>query len=255
MESTKKQLLHLISVGHLVESSELIDIYEKRGYNAMSIRNMLSHLKKLKLIDNEERGVYKITQSGQQYINVLNNKYIPASDFDNTFYFILLNIPEIQRKEKDSFKIVLSQYGFGPYLSNVYISPNDNCDEIKKVAHNMGLTSYISIISGTLTSPGLNDALIRKIWNLDAVEILYAKINDFLKEIQTRKNINDDTELFNLYLDTGSLISDIFIIDPFLPVELLPSNWQYQQTLHGIFSVYEKFADRLRQSKFNKFIE
>ncbi|AVK62027.1 hypothetical protein C5Z25_09690 [Lactobacillus sp. CBA3605] len=254
MDSTKKQLLHLISVGHLVKSSELIDIYAKRGFNTMSIRNTLSKLKKLNLIRTMKRGVYEITESGQEYIDVLNNKYIPEDHFNDIFYFVLLNIPEKNRKEKDSFKTVLTQYGFGAYLSNIYISPNDNRAEIKVVAHNMALTQYVSTISGTWDEPNLNDDLIQKIWQLDKVRTLYKTVNAFLINIKP-EDLTDDSDLFNLYLDIGNFISNIFITDPFLPAELLPTDWQYHHTLQHLFSTYDKIAHTLRNSKFNKFIE
>ncbi|UUZ97137.1 hypothetical protein LJK87_04420 [Paenibacillus sp. P25] len=48
----------------------------------------------------------------------------------------------------------------------------------------------------------------------------------------------DALELFLLYLELGEAISDLYLADPMLPEELLPSDWTAPGLLEDMFGTY-----------------
>jgi phenylacetic acid degradation operon negative regulatory protein len=76
-----------------------------------------------------------------------------------------------------------------------------------------------------------------KIWNLDKVNQTYQnKWCWFIKEIQpsirhTLAAGKNPLDLFILYLQLREAVSELYLIDPILPKELLPPNWVAKSVL------------------------
>lgn len=255
MRVIERQVLKIIYNAKAVQTKELINIFVKRGYQEMTIRNLLSFLKSEKLITSPQRGIYNITSSGKGYVNTLRNKknnYV----FDGHFLFIIIKIPETQRRQKDKFKKVLCAYGFGRLSSDIYISPYKRANDIRNVATNMKLINYLRFIDGVFIGNKLTECEIKEVWRLDKVKELYCKIHKEFNDINKTYTGNlSSEELFNLYLDYEELINRILSFDPFLPSDLLPNDWHYQDLFQNIISNYHDVRERLRDTNYQKFIE
>lgn len=235
MNSIAHQILILLNNISLTVK-EIIAIYSERGYSEMSIRNLLSSLKKEGLISSPKRGVYQITSLGKQHLHSLDIK-VDNSNFDNTFLFVFINIPEKQRKLKDKFKRILYTYGFGTYLPNVFICPRDYSEQVLQLAKNMAITDMISLAKGQFLKNQLSSKDVINTWHLNEVEENYLKLEKEINELNTR-NLSHLTpkELFNLYLDYENLLVKLYRIDPFLPESIFPNNFTYSKVKEGIFS-------------------
>lgn len=261
MKSIEKQILGLIDISNTVQAKELIDIYEVRGYKEITIRNTLSQLKKINCIESVSRGTYQITEYGKKAAKSLNNKRQHVNEsFDNNWCVVIMQIPEKRRKQKDTFKSIITNLGFAQYYSNIYISPWDYETAIRTSLERLELKEYVNIIKGPFSMTSVTSEQAYRLWNISKLENLYKQeeqwITKSFSNIEKAIHYSDDLTLFNSYLDLDEHIDNILLQDPFLPIPLLPRDWNGNQILKLLTNLHNLIGNRLRQnSRYYKFIK
>ncbi|HEX2927135.1 MAG TPA: PaaX family transcriptional regulator C-terminal domain-containing protein, partial [Ruminiclostridium sp.] len=94
-----------------------------------------------------------------------------------------------------------------------------------------GLENMVTILQGGLLYNNITPDKARSIWNLDYVNQVYEnkwqwftnEFQPYMRRILDKKN--DYLGLFLLYLQLGEAVTDLYLVDPMLPREILPSNW------------------------------
>lgn len=261
MKSIEKQVLGLIDIAIKVQVKELIDIYEVRGYKEITIRNTLSQLKKIKSIESVSRGTYRITEYGQKAAKSLNNKRQHVHEsFDNNWCVVIMQIPEKRRKQKDAFKLVITDLGFAQYYSNIYISPWDYETAIITSLERLRLKEYANIIKGSFSMTPVTAEQAYRLWNISKLENIYKQEEQWITKnfsnIEKTTHASDDLTLFNNYLDLDEHIDNILLQDPFLPITLLPKDWIGNRILKRLTNLHDLIGNKLRQnSRYCKFIK
>lgn len=231
MISLEKQILFLLSQVSVIEIRELIRIYEVRKYSPQHIRNTLSRLKKAGYIDSPGRSAYSITESGQLWLNVTNNKPLKyAAAWDNCWYIVMLEIPESQRKIRDMFRADLLGLGFGMLYNSVYIAPWDYTNEVLKLAAAYQVEKNITMLNGSFLTNEITPPKAWEIWRLAKVEELYLKQaqwfrQEFLPAYRAIPKDAQAVDFFVLFLELGEHLSELLINDPMLPKPILPEHW------------------------------
>ncbi|SDF51557.1 PaaX family transcriptional regulator C-terminal domain-containing protein [Sporomusa acidovorans] len=261
MKSIEKQVLGLIDIAIKVQVKELIDIYEVRGYKEITIRNTLSQLKKIKSIESVSRGTYRITEYGQKAAKSLNNKRQHIHEpFDNSWCVVIMQIPEKHRKQKDAFKLIITDLGFAQYYSNIYISPWNYETAIRTSLEKLGLKEYANIIKGSFSMTPVTSEQAYRLWNIPKLENLYKQEKQWITKnfpnIEKTIHDSDDLTLFNSYLDLDEHVDNILLQDPFLPIPLLPKDWIGNRILKLLTNLHDLIGNKLRQnSRYCKFIK
>lgn len=261
MKSIEKQILGLIDLAITVQVKELVDIYEVRGYKEITIRNALSQLKKINSIETVSRGTYRITEYGQKAAKSLNSKRQHLHEsFDNNWCVVITQIPEKHRKQKDAFKLIVSNLGFAQYYSNIYISPWDYETAICTSLEKLELKEYANIIKGSFSMTPVTSEQAYRLWNIPKLENLYKQEEQWIAKnfsnIEKTIHDSDDLTLFNSYFDLDEHIDNILLQDPFLPLPLLPKGWNGNRILKRLTNLHDLIGNKLRQnSQYNKFIK
>lgn len=224
-------MLFLLSKVEQMGAQQLIEIYEHRGYTSTYIRNSLSRLKKEGYIASPSRSWYQVTAEGLAYIKAINSK--PAryqEQWDHSWDVIMLEVPEAERKKRDSFRAALGQLGYGLLYNSVYISPWNYRDEVTVHIQKLKLEGRVSILQGQFLEGSITPQKAQAIWQLDAIADIYqAKAlwlqQEFIPAMQHALQEKQPLQLFLLYLQMGEELSGLFMADPYLPDELLPKHW------------------------------
>jgi phenylacetic acid degradation operon negative regulatory protein len=120
------------------EGKDLIKIYETKNYTPQTIRNLLSKLKKEKLVESKARSVYGITTYGKEVIESLSNKvHFYNLEWDGSWYMLMAEIPETERRKRDAFRRSLVHLGFGQFYKSVYVYPWDLTKEVLQLIHSL----------------------------------------------------------------------------------------------------------------------
>jgi phenylacetic acid degradation operon negative regulatory protein len=236
--SIEKQMLFLLSHIENMKIQELIRIYESRGYASISIRNSLSRLKKEGYVTAPSRSVYRITDAGRGFIRSINGKPRHYDEsWDGKWVVVMIGVSEEERKKRDRFRTEMLQFGFGLLYNGVYISPWDHREDISGCVEKLGLTDKVTFFHGAADPGHITPEKSRAIWQLDKVAQLYQQKwmwyeGEFKKAMRTTVNGDrEPLELFLLYLQLGEAVSDLFLVDPMLPKELLPDDWTAKHKL------------------------
>ncbi|MDT3427396.1 phenylacetic acid degradation operon negative regulatory protein [Paenibacillus forsythiae] len=261
MLSVEKQILYLMSRTDEMSADELISIYQKRQYSDQYIRNVLFSLKKQGYIESPKRSSYRIRASGREYVRAINQKPLLYNrEWDGTWYALLFNIPEKDRRKRNQLRSRMSQTGFGLLYPNVFVSPWNHKKEVEEFIQQLEITGYVSLLYGQMLLGGVAKEKVPQLWELDKLARVYEEKrrwfqDEFLIEAEPL-SAKSDAEIFNYFLTVGEVIAELYLLDPMLPKSLLPDHWQgarilleLQQYLNRISvhfspsSAYYRFMD------------
>ena len=174
--------------------------------------------------------IEKIFKNDQPYLRVTGKgKKKLVRDFpflmfqkkkwDRKWRMVFFDIQETSRKNRDQLRRKLKELGFAQFQQSVYITPHDFAEDIREFLEAHGLVESVYVLVTNELLAGDEKALAEKLWKLDKINEEYRKIIEFWeKERQKRRRKKIDREIRSRYLETLAL-------DPFLPKELLPSDW------------------------------
>lgn len=233
MLSIEKQLLFLISSTEVLNTKVLFEIYNLRGVSQQVIRNCLSSLKKCGYINNMKHSNYSITESGIMMLKTTNKKSnLLEKKWDGNWQVVIFEIPELYRKKRNGFRKDLLRLGFGLLYKSTYITPWDKSNEVIDLIKYYEINEMTKIMDGRFLFNQITAKDASKIWSIDVLNELYVeKRRWFYSEFKPHlKNsisneTNKDLFLFIHFLELGEVISELSLIDPMLPLELLPNNW------------------------------
>lgn len=232
MLSIEKQILFLLSRVPSLETQEMIRIYEARDYSAQYVRNVLSKLKKDGYIRSSIRSTYESTEQGKHFIHSINQKpMFYQEEWDGTWFIVIVEVPESERKKRDRFRTDLLQLGFAALHKGVYISPWNFEQQIKQYIGLYGLQDNTSVISGTFVEHKITPELAENLWDLSEIHKLYVEKKvwfdrQFRPVVESLlKQKSNPLQIFLYYLQLGEVLGELGLSDPMLPELLVPTYW------------------------------
>jgi phenylacetic acid degradation operon negative regulatory protein len=262
LRSIEKQILFLLTRKRELSANELVKIYTKRGYKEQSIRNILSRLKKDEYIRVGGRSIYSIVDKGQNFLSFVNRKpWQYDAEWRKNWYFVQFEIPEMHRAKRDQLRSNLLELGFGQLYKGVYVSPWDYSKQLSSLFRSNGVETFVTVSEVSILFNEITKDRAAEIWPLAEVHTLYQEkqrwyqeqfLPSLTKEIQDGMN---PLELFVLYLHIGEVISEISLIDPILPLSLLPDEWIGHRVIQELYRSFQSFITLIpRESGYYDFL-
>lgn len=161
--------------------------------------------------------------------------------WDKKWRIVLFDIAELNRKKRDMLRGKLKELGFGMFQQSVYISPHNFTKDLVEflIASQLSGFVYVFEIFHTQMAIGNAKELAFKVWDLDSLNERYLKVIEkiiHLKSTHGREVKLNDSGIKKEKKNREDLLKDIreeylnlVIADPFLPKELLPSNWAFAE--------------------------
>ncbi len=190
--------------------------------------------------------IEKIEKNGEIYIRLTpqgNEKLhrdFPLLSFqtrkwDKKWRITIFDIEEVNRKLRDNLRRKLKELGFGMLQKSVFISPHDILQDFSEFITYLGLEQAVYVFETSKLAVGSTKELANKVWNLDSLNERYRKVIEKGREIQNRHltKAHDRSKMLNGLKNKEeeekrklrSQYLEIALKDPFLPEELLPSEW------------------------------
>lgn len=138
--------------------------------------------------------------------------------WDNKWRLVIFDLPQNERKYRLLLVDKLTEIGFAPLSRGAYISPFSLLAIIEKMANFWGIRQHLSLMTVEKIE---NEKNILKIWQLDKINEKYLKFTKMTERIQRH------VRLWPIQAkQLEQAFADIFALDPHLPDELLPKDWQ-----------------------------
>lgn len=150
--------------------------------------------------------------------------------WDGVFRFIMYDVAESKRKERDRIRYVLKNNKLGMWQNSLWVSPYPIAKALTKLKE-LGLEKYLQIFEAKLNL-GDKVQFVNKIWQLEKLNEAYQKINKELENVLSRpRSKKTKVEVFRRsFLSFEKLLT----VDPGLPGELLPKNWYGVKVRRGL---------------------
>lgn len=206
--------------------------YKKHNFNHLVWRNIKTGY--IERIEKQGEIYIRLTSQGTKRIaRDFPLLSLQKRKWDKKWRVVIFDIEEVNRSVRDRLRKKLKELGFGMIQKSVFVSPHDIIQDLLEFIKTVGLDKVVyAFESSNLTTGSVNE-LANKIWNLDSLNGQYGeiieRINDshLMSAHDRAKMLNDESrkgkiklvkELREKYLITA-------LRDPFLPKELLPSDW------------------------------
>lgn len=144
-------------------------------------------------IKDKKTTLYKISKSGRYEITKMLNhiKQFEKEKWDNSFIFVVFNIPERMRKFRDQFRRELTENGFTRVQSDLWVSFWDIKDEIIEIVKNLNIEKNTTIIKIEKVSEKTTNVIIEGM-DWDDKE-LNKRYNEFISDAQKFLKISHKT--------------------------------------------------------------
>lgn len=178
--------------------------------------------------------IEKVFKDGQPYLRLTGRgKKKLVRDFpllalqkrkwDGRWRMVFFDIKETSRKIRDQLRRKLKELGLAKFQQSVYITPHNFAEDIREFLESRGLAESVYVVITKELLTGDEKALAQKLWNLKKINEEYRKILEFWEE----EKISSQKE--KIIREIKSRYLEILAVDPFLPKELLPSDWCRQE--------------------------
>lgn len=196
-----------------VALEEVMDL----GIDSETVKKTIWNAIHKKLIKKtQDDRLIELTREGKDRISRLLPVYRENRTWNGHFYLVIYDIEERKRRERNILRSHLKKLGCGFLQDSVWLTPYNP----KRILHNFVEEKNLSgaiIVSdigrdGSIGEESM-DELIRRVYQLDELNLRYKELIDLLEN----KKVNKIQAEFQ-YL---SILQD----DPQLPFEILPRDW------------------------------
>lgn len=222
--------------GNKIWIGSLIRLLKEFGHNDQAARVAVSRMMKQGWLQSEKqdnRSYYFLTEQGITRIEEAGKRIFKLNpiEWDGKWRFLMYTIPEEKRHIRDELRQELLWSGFGSFSNACWISPNNLEKEVKLLIEKYDISEYVDFFISEYIGPKDNHTLVEKSWPLDQVvekyeEFIIKQSKQFIgnQEIIKRSEMSDA----DCFVERTKLVHEyrkFLFIDPGLPKELLPENW------------------------------
>jgi len=180
--------------------------------------------------------IEKVEKNGEVYIRLTSQgnqrivREFPLLSFqkrkwDRKWRFVIFDIQEVNKNVREGLRKKLKELGFGMIQESVFISPHDVIKDLFEFIENLKLGESVYAFETSTLAVGDLRELANKVWKLDALNEKYKYIADKAQEIKNSHLTKSRDRVNSLNISLKSEYLGILIQDPFLPKEMLPSDW------------------------------
>lgn len=198
--------------------------YKKHNFNHLVWRNIKTGF--IERIEKQGEIYIRLTsQGGKRITRDFPLLSLQKRKWDKKWRFVIFDIQEVNKNAREGLRKKLKELGFGMIQKSVFISPHDVIKDLLEFIEHLRLGESVYVFeTSTLAVDDLME-LANKVWKLDGLNEKYKYIVDKAQEIKNSHltTIRDRVNSLNKSLKSEYL--GILLQDPFLPKEMLPSNW------------------------------
>jgi phenylacetic acid degradation operon negative regulatory protein len=225
--------LYSRETGNWLSVSSVVRLLGQLGVEEIAVRASISRLKRRGiLVSSKMNGAagYSLSESTLEIIREGDRRIFNRSraTVDAGWLLAVFSIPESERDKRHQLRTTLTRLGFGTAAPGVWIAPAHLYDEVADALDRSGLAHFVDLFRADHLAFGDLHDKVAQWWDLEQLHDLYA---DFLSGYEPlrarnkrRRNI-PPREAFIGYVHALTTWRRLPYLDPGLPLELLPPDW------------------------------
>jgi phenylacetic acid degradation operon negative regulatory protein len=222
-------------LGGWISIADLIVLMAELGVDAPAVRSAMSRLKKRGTLVQERReGTgYRLSPAMESIFDEGDRRifgHLEPARLDDGWVMAIFSVPESERAHRHQLRSRLTWLGFGNVSPGVWIAPARLLEDARSTLARVGLADYVYlfIAAAAFAEPDKLRAAVGTWWDFDAIEEQYALFTDRYGPIAaafTGRPMLDRAEAFRTYVPMLTQWRRLPYLDPGLPAELLPADW------------------------------
>lgn len=210
--------------------------YRRTSYLSM-ISQLLLTGDITRTVDANGKVYLQLTSVGKtQFVRKFPLLAMERKRWDGFFMVVIFDIPEKERKRRDSLRDKLIQLGFGMLQESVWISPYHLEEDVREFLILNSFGDFAFVLYAKKLWAGNFKELAQRVWNLNKIGKLYSRVVRYASLASKASRGEGETfrkKAYRLYLET-------LATDPLLPKELLPENWTREQAIKSLNRISAK---------------
>lgn len=231
-----------------VWSGGLVILLEELGFSTGAARVALTRLADRQLLARVRSGrhiYYQLTPRAERILaegdrRIFNLGEVPKEI--EAWTMVWHAIPEPQRRERGQLARRLRFLGFGSLQDGLWVSPQDQGEELEPLVDDLGISELAGVVVGELAGATGPEAILDRAWDLDALCRRYEAISTEFADVRDRYRSLDDSEVFLIRTKLTHRYRAFPTLDPGLPDELMPQSRARPEAVAVFLSLYHSLA-------------
>jgi phenylacetic acid degradation operon negative regulatory protein len=235
----------------------LIKLLAELGVEESAVRSAISRLKVRGLLESRRVGGaagYGLSVRGSEILTAGDRRIFrqPRASADDGWLLAVFSVPEHERARRHALRSRLAWLGFGTVAAGVWIAPGQLAGETQDVLTADGLVAYVSLFTAGYLAFGDVRDKIGQWWDLDRLEHLYQAFIDSAAPMlaQWQDSRDDPGQAFADYVRVLTAWRRLPFLDPGLPQELLPADWDGARAAELFGQLQDRLSDLAREHVF-----
>jgi phenylacetic acid degradation operon negative regulatory protein len=243
--------LYAREAGGWLSVASLIRLMAELGVDEPAVRSSISRLKQRGVLEPRRAGGaagYALSPRGRDILAEGDQRIFdrPRARAADGWLLAVFSVPEPQRQRRHALRSRLTWLGFGTVSAGVWIAPGHLVGETSGVLERSGLSGYVSLFRADYLAFGDLREQVGRWWDLDRLQSLHQAFLDSAAPTAARSEARSGGEAFADYVRALTAWRRLPFLDPGLPAELLPPDWNGLRADAAFAALRERLAGPAR---------
>ncbi|MFI6001495.1 PaaX family transcriptional regulator C-terminal domain-containing protein [Streptomyces sp. NPDC051366] len=235
-------------LGGWISIADLITLMGELDVDGPAVRSAISRLKKRGVLEPERRGAtgYRLSPAVHPVFDEGDRRIFASlepADLADGWAMAVFSVPESERSHRYQLRTRLTWLGFGNIAPGVWLAPGRLLEDARGMLVRLGLSEYVHLFAADYAAFSDLAQTVSEWWDFPAIQTQYAAFTDTYAPVAKRLAAEGEpgpAEAFRHYVPLLTQWRRLPYLDPGLPSELLPADWnavaarQVFQQLHAV---------------------
>ncbi|MET9609404.1 PaaX family transcriptional regulator C-terminal domain-containing protein [Streptomyces sp. NPDC006512] len=237
-------------LGGWISVADLITLMSELDVDGPAARSAISRLKKKGVLEPEHRGAtgYRLSPAAHPVFDEGDRRIfgsLEPAELADGWAMAVFSVPESERSYRYQLRTRLTWLGFGNIAPGVWLAPGRLLGDARDMLVRRGLSEYVHLFAADYAAFSDLPGTVSSWWDFPAIQEQYATFTDAYGPVAAglaRQRDIDGGEAFRHYVPMLTQWRRLPYLDPGLPSELLPADWnavaarQTFQQLHEVLA-------------------
>ncbi|WP_327266474.1 PaaX family transcriptional regulator [Streptomyces sp. NBC_01232] len=220
-------------LGGWISVADLITLMSELDVDGPAARSAISRLKKKGVLEPERRGAtgYRLSPGAQPVFDEGDRRIfgsLEPAKLSDGWAMAVFSVPESERSYRYQLRTRLTWLGFGNIAPGVWLAPGRLLGDARDMLVRLGLSDYVHLFAAEYAAFSDLPGTVSSWWDFPAIEEQYAGFTQAYGPVAaglTGQPGIDGAEAFRHYVPMLTQWRRLPYLDPGLPAELLPADW------------------------------
>ncbi|MDI2127587.1 PaaX family transcriptional regulator [Yinghuangia seranimata] len=236
--------------GGWISIADLITLMAELDVDGPAVRSAISRLKKRGTLVGERRSGtgYRLSPAMGPVFDEGDARifgHLEPARLEDGWVVAVFSVPESERAARHQLRSRLTWLGFGKVSPGVWVAPARLLDAARRTLTRVGLSDYVHLFAGDYAAFSELRGTVGEWWDFAAVEEQYARFTatygPVAEALRTGDEVGPD-DAFRGYVPMLTEWRRLPYLDPGLPSELLPDDWNAVEARQVFVRLHERLA-------------